>query len=116
MKAERARGERTPSNEPLSIAIRVVPGASFPGVGGLRGESLVVRVHERAVDGRATEAALTVLAAALGVRRRDVRLVRGATSRDKIVAVDRGHAEVVRALARLRELNGTEETDGAPRC
>lgn len=113
MKAERARGERTPSNEPLSIAIRVVPGASFPGVGGLRGESLVVRVHERAVDGRATAAALTVLA---GVRRRDVRLVRGATSRDKIVAVDRGHAEVVRALARLRELNGTEETDGAPRC
>jgi len=115
MKAERARGEPAP-NGPLSVAIRVVPGASAPGVGGLRGESLMVRVHERAVDGRATEAALVALAAAIGVRRREVRLVRGATSRDKVVVIDRVSAEVVRALTRLRELNGTEETDGAPRC
>jgi uncharacterized protein YggU (UPF0235/DUF167 family) len=51
---------------------------------------LVVRVGERAVDGRATEAALRALAVALGLRRRDVRLVHGAASRTKLVELDAG--------------------------
>lgn len=50
-------------------------------------DALVVRVAAPAVDGRATEAALSALASALGVRRRDVALVTGATSRTKIVEV-----------------------------
>lgn len=77
---------------------------------------MLVRVRERAVDGRATEAALVALANAIGVRRREVRLARGATSRDKSVIIAQASEEVIRALASLRELNGTEETDGAPRC
>jgi uncharacterized protein YggU (UPF0235/DUF167 family) len=48
----------------------------------------VVAVSARAVDGAATEAALAAVADALGVRRRQVRLVSGATSRDKLVEVD----------------------------
>jgi uncharacterized protein YggU (UPF0235/DUF167 family) len=55
------------------------------------------------VDGRATEAALVSLAEALGVRRREVILVTGATSRTKIVDVLASEVEDVE-LARRVEL------------
>lgn len=44
---------------------------------------LTLWVRERAVDGRATEAAAALLASHLGVPRRDVTLVSGAASRLK---------------------------------
>ncbi len=72
----------------MRVAIRVRPGASRTRVGGRYGERLVVAVSARAVDGAATEAALGAVADALGVRRRHVALVAGATSRDKVVEVD----------------------------
>jgi uncharacterized protein len=56
-------------------------------VGGGHDGALVVRVSERAVDGRATAAALSAIAAAFGVHRRAVTLVAGRTSRTKIVDV-----------------------------
>jgi uncharacterized protein YggU (UPF0235/DUF167 family) len=48
----------------------------------------VVRVVPRAVDGRATEAALAAVAAAFGVPRRAVTLVTGGTARTKVLDVD----------------------------
>ena len=72
----------------MRVAIRVRPGASRTRVGGLHGDRIVVAVTARAVDGAAREAALAAVADALGVRRRHVTLVSGATSRDKVVEVD----------------------------
>ena len=69
------------------MTIRVKPGVGRTVVGGRYEDALVVRVSERAVDGKATEGALRALADALGVRRADVRLVTGATSRTKIVEI-----------------------------
>jgi uncharacterized protein YggU (UPF0235/DUF167 family) len=69
----------------MRVTIRVKPGASRTRVGGAYGDALVVAVQARAVDGKATEAALAAVAEALQVRRRDVRLVTGATSRTKVV-------------------------------
>ncbi len=45
-------------------------------------------VSARAVDGKATEAALRAVAEAFGVPRRDVRLLTGASSRQKVVWID----------------------------
>jgi len=89
----------------MRVAIRVKPGASRARVGGLHGDRLVVAVNARAVDGAATEATLVALAEALGARRRHVRLVSGATSRDKLVEVD---DSVPGLVARLDELRGTD--------
>jgi len=80
------------------VTIRVRPGSGRTVVGGSHDGALVVRVGERAVDGRATEAALVALATALGLRRREVALVTGATSRTKVVEVPDASAGAVGAL------------------
>jgi uncharacterized protein len=72
----------------VRIALWVRPGSARPGVGGEHDGALVVRVSAPAVGGQATEAALTAVAAALGVRRRAVTLIAGASSRTKIVEVE----------------------------
>jgi uncharacterized protein YggU (UPF0235/DUF167 family) len=82
----------------VRITIRVRPGASHPGVGGQHDGALVVRVSARAVGGQATAAALAAVAAAFGVRPREVTLITGAASRTKIVEVPGGDPAV---LARL---------------
>ena len=85
-----------PDSAPLRIPIRVKPGASRASVGGAyagpRGSALVVSVTARAVDGKATEAALVAVARALGVRRSAVRLHSGERSRDKVLEVTAGDA------------------------
>lgn len=91
----------------VRVAVRVRPGASRTRVGGLHGDRLVVAVSARAVDGAATEAALAALADALGVRRRQVRLVSGATHRDKVVEVDDDAADdLAQRVARLADAAG----------
>jgi uncharacterized protein YggU (UPF0235/DUF167 family) len=71
----------------VRITIRVRPGSARPGVGGEHDGALVVRVAPRAVDGKATQAALDAVASAFGVRSSAVTLVSGATSRTKVVDV-----------------------------
>jgi uncharacterized protein YggU (UPF0235/DUF167 family) len=71
----------------VRISIWVQPGAARPGVGGERNGALMVRVSARAVDGKATAAALAAVAAAFGVRPHAVTLVYGAAARKKIVEV-----------------------------
>ena len=96
-----------PSDRSLTISIRVAPASSRTSVGGRRGEALVVRVTQPAVDGRATEAALAAVAEALGVRRSEVRLIRGATARDKVVAVETAGRDLTERLARLMAVPGS---------
>ncbi|MCV2395451.1 DUF167 domain-containing protein [Actinotalea sp. M2MS4P-6] len=84
------------------VAIRVKPGASRTQVGGAYGDRLVVAVSARAVDGAATEAALAAVAKAFGLRRRQVTLVTGATSRDKVVSLELDPAVAERRAAELR--------------
>jgi len=49
---------------------------------------LKVRVAEPAVEGAANNALIRLLAEELGIARRDVRIVAGASSRQKLVVVD----------------------------
>ena len=89
----------------MRVTVRVRPGASRTRVGGAFGDgpdrALVVAVSARAVDGAATEATLAAIADAFGVRRRDVRLVSGATHRTKVVDVVIDNHRGAAALAEL---------------
>lgn len=67
-------------------------------MGGSYDGALVVRVGARAVEGQATEAVLAALARAFGVKRREVVLVSGATSRTKVVEVHGGSQDTLDAL------------------
>jgi uncharacterized protein (TIGR00251 family) len=71
----------------VRFAIHVRPGSRRDHVGGRHGDALVVAVRARAVDGAANAAVVDVLAAALGVHRRDVAIVGGQRSRAKVVEV-----------------------------
>ncbi|OKI75139.1 DUF167 domain-containing protein [Micromonospora sp. CB01531] len=92
---------------PLTVAVRVKPGAARARVGGRfdgpHGPALVIAVHAPAVDGRATEAARRALADALGVRPAAVSLRAGAASRDKLFLVERPAAGLGDVLRRLRD-------------
>lgn len=65
----------------------VVPGASRSGVVGEHGDALRIRVSAPPERGRANAALRALLAELLGVSRRDVEIVRGASSRRKTVRV-----------------------------
>jgi uncharacterized protein len=95
----------------MRVEILVRPSASETAVGGEHDGALVVRVVEPADAGRATDAALRAVAKAIAVPGGSVRLVRGATSRRKLieidVASDQSHA-VALALQRLRHPHGTD--------
>jgi uncharacterized protein YggU (UPF0235/DUF167 family) len=69
------------------IVVTVIPGAKAPGIVFGADGSIVVRVRERAVEGKANEAVRTALARLLGVPKSAVSLVRGTTARLKAFEV-----------------------------
>jgi uncharacterized protein (TIGR00251 family) len=71
-----------------SLRLKVTPSASSDAVVGWQGDVLRVHVRAPAQRGKANDAVLRLLAAALGVERRGLRIVRGETSRQKVVSVD----------------------------
>jgi uncharacterized protein (TIGR00251 family) len=70
--------------EEVSLAVRVAPRAGRDEVIGVDAEgALRVRVSAPPVDGRANEAVVRLIAAALGLPASAVEIVRGATARRK---------------------------------
>lgn len=53
-------------------------------------DMLIVNVPERAVEGRANEAVIKVVAGHFGVPKTSVNIVRGHASRHKILQINRG--------------------------
>lgn len=86
----------------LKVAAR--PGASRSAVQGVVGDALKVAVQAPPEKGKANDELVRFLAKALGLRRPQVTLVKGETSRDKVVRVDGVSPDDLRA--RLRPLLG----------
>ncbi|HYP15983.1 MAG TPA: DUF167 domain-containing protein [Opitutus sp.] len=85
-----------------TLAVKVIPNAPRSEILGWLGEALKVKIHAPPVEGRANEALCEYLAAQLGVHRRAVTLLRGGTSRQKIVSIDGlTTAELKRRIAAL---------------
>ena len=80
----------------MRFKVRVQPRSSRAGVDGVHGDALRVRVHAPPVEGAANAATIEVIAAALGVPKRAVRIVAGGSSRSKSVEVDGLTAAAVR--------------------
>jgi uncharacterized protein YggU (UPF0235/DUF167 family) len=72
--------------------LRVTPRSAKPGIGRWRTgadgrEELEIRVAEAPADGAANEAVVRLLAKALGISRSQIKIVSGAGSRNKRVAI-----------------------------
>ena len=84
----------------VTIQIRVIPRARRTEIDGWDGEVLRIRVAQPPLDGRANDAVLRTLAAALGLPRRALTLIVGEHRREKVVRIDGpAQAEVHARLA-----------------
>jgi uncharacterized protein (TIGR00251 family) len=84
------------------LAVQSVPRGGRDGVAGERDGAVVIRIAAPALVGGAKAALVGFVAAALGVPRRDVEIVRGAASRDKLLRVHGMRAAEARAALRAR--------------
>jgi uncharacterized protein (TIGR00251 family) len=94
------------SAQGISVALRVTPRGGrddIDGVETLAGGRMVIKVRVRAIaeDGAANRAVTELLAKALGVPKAKVRILSGATSRLKQLAVDGDPAKLGETLRAL---------------
>lgn len=70
------------------LRVKVVPGSSREAIAGRLGDRLKVRVSAPPEAGAANEAVCRLIAQALGVRARDVRITTGHTRPEKTLEID----------------------------
>lgn len=76
-----------PDGTGTRIQIHVVPRASKSAVCGMQGEALKIRLNAPPVDGKANKALCAFVAELLKIPSRQVQLVAGETSRQKMIHV-----------------------------
>jgi uncharacterized protein (TIGR00251 family) len=76
-----------PTDAGLTLRVRVQPRSARNALSGERDGALVVRLTAPPVEGAANEALARLLGKALGVAPSAVRVVSGATGRNKVVSV-----------------------------
>lgn len=81
-----AEAIRALADEQGRLALRVTPGARLEALE-IGDGVLLVKVRAKAKDGEANEAVLALLAEALGIATSRLRMLRGATRRDKLVQI-----------------------------
>jgi len=77
----------TESNGAVTFAVKVVPRASKNQIVGIEGDAIKIRLNAPPVEGKANDALIAFLAAALAVPRARIEIVTGQTSRRKILRV-----------------------------
>ena len=71
-----------------TLELKTIPNAPRNEVVGWLGSALKVKVHAPAVEGKANDELIEFLAGKLGLHRRNVTLLRGDKSRQKVVQID----------------------------
>lgn len=82
-----AESVRALADDQGRLAVRVTPGARSESVS-IEGGRVLVKVRAKPQDGAANEAVLDLLSDALGIATSRLRLLRGATSREKLVQIE----------------------------
>lgn len=67
------------------LTLHVQPGASKSELAGLHGDALKLRIQAPPVEGAANKAVIAFIAERLGLAKRDIKLLRGDSSRRKTV-------------------------------
>ena len=81
------------------IKLRVVPGASKEDVAGLWMDAVKIKVTAAPEDGKANDAIIALLAKRLNIPKKQIELLKGCASRDKLVGISGLDEQTI--LARL---------------
>ncbi len=73
------------NNDSLIINIKVEPRSSKSGIAGTYGDGLKVKLTSPPVEGRANKELIEVLAKEFGIKKKDVEIISGKKSKNKIV-------------------------------
>ena len=79
----------------VRFAVRLTPRAALDQIDGVTDGILRARVGAPAVEGGANNALIRLIAEELGVPKTSVRIVAGASSRQKLVVVDGGDTDAI---------------------
>jgi uncharacterized protein (TIGR00251 family) len=83
---------------PLRLAVKAVPGARKDEIAGRLGDRLKVRVSAPPEGGRANQAICTLIAEALGLHARKVRVISGHARAEKVLQIAGATPEQVARL------------------
>jgi len=86
----------------IRLSVYAQPGASKSEIAGMHGESLKIRVAARAQDGAANTSICVFLAEIFGVPKTSVSILRGSSSRQKIVLIRGDSEQLIHCLESLR--------------
>ncbi|MEK6673534.1 MAG: DUF167 domain-containing protein [Nitrospirota bacterium] len=75
------------TKDSITINVRVQPRSSKKGISGVSGETLKVRLTSPPVDNAANEQLIELLSEELGVKKSAISIIRGQSSRDKVVEI-----------------------------
>ena len=78
------------SKKGVVINIKVQPRSSRKGIDGTAGDTLKVRLTAPPADGAANEQLIEVLSKELGIKKSNLRIIKGFKSRNKVVEVVEG--------------------------
>ena len=77
----------TRTKKGIAIRVKVQPRSSKKGLGDVTGEVLKVYLTSPPVNGAANEQLVEVLSKELGVRKNEVHIVKGLSSREKVIEI-----------------------------
>jgi uncharacterized protein (TIGR00251 family) len=75
------------SRRGITLKVKVEPKSSRKGISGLIGDYLKVKVHAPPVGGAANEELIEILSKEFGIKKSDIQILRGNSSRDKIIEI-----------------------------
>jgi len=84
------------------LKLRIVPNAKRDEIVGEHGDAVKIKIAAPALEGKANEAVFEFIAGKLRVHRRDITLIIGEKSRDKLIEI--ANLDAVQARARLLSL------------
>jgi uncharacterized protein (TIGR00251 family) len=89
-------------DDAVLLKVKAAPGASRDKIAGLHGDAIKIAVSAAPEKGKANDAIVRVLAKGLGLKRSQVSLESGSTSRDKWLRIEgMDEATVLRKLSEL---------------
>jgi uncharacterized protein (TIGR00251 family) len=77
-------------SDDLILNVRVEPRSSRPGISGPYGDGIKVKLKSPPVEGKANSELIEILAKEYGIPKRDVDIVSGMNSKNKVVRLKRG--------------------------